>query len=118
MQPNNLVPLAPYVIVRRHDVKKQFADMKIVLPDEQNFVSRYCTVLAVHEGRLLKSGEVIPASVKPGDVVMVIKFDGEKINEYEDPSIEKVDEDQILCVVEGETDLLSQPEFVNMKGGF
>lgn len=105
---NSLKPLPPYVLVKRLEPESKVSpDSKLILPGVQNYKNRRCEVLAVHSGKKFDGGKVIVGcSVKPGDLVEVIVFDGEDLGSGLTgmTGYEMVREENILARVAPESD--------------
>lgn len=87
------VPLMDRVLVQKmkHEAKTASG---IFLPDQAKQVINQATVIAVGEGKLLKDGQRIACTVKPGDSVIVpeyggmnIKFDDEEYQVFRNEDI-------------------------------
>lgn len=69
------VPLMDRVLVQKlkHEAKTASG---IFLPEQAKQTINQATVIAVGEGRILKTGEKLACTVKPGDSVIVPEFGG------------------------------------------
>lgn len=69
------VPLMDRVLVQKlkHEAKTASG---IFLPEQAKQTINQATVIAVGEGRILKNGEKLACTVKPGDSVIVPEFGG------------------------------------------
>ena len=72
------VPLMDRVLVQKmkHEAKTASG---IFLPDQAKQMINQATVIAVGEGKLLKDGQRLACTVKPGDSVIVPEFGGMNI---------------------------------------
>jgi chaperonin GroES len=91
-------PLHDYVIIRRK-VEAQLSTGGIVIPDTATEKPVRGEVVAVGNGRILKSGRIIPLVVRPGDQVVFGKFSGTEIK-LESDELLVMREADILAVVE------------------
>lgn len=94
----NVRPLHDYVIVRRKEEEHLTAG-GIMIPDTATEKPIQGEVLAVGNGRILKSGDTVPLDVKPGDHVLFGKFAGTEIK-IEDEELLVMHEMDILAVLE------------------
>jgi len=94
----NLRPLHDYVIVRRKQ-EEHLSAGGIVLPDTATEKPGQGEVLAVGNGRILKSGNIAALDVKPGDHVLFGKYAGTEI---------KIENEELLVM--HETDILAVQE--------
>jgi chaperonin GroES len=69
------IPLLDRVLVQKIKQEAKTAS-GIFLPEQAKQVINQATVVAVGEGRILKDGQKIACSVKPGDSVIVPEFGG------------------------------------------
>lgn len=69
------VPLMDRVLVQKLKQEAKTAS-GIFLPDQAKQTINQATVIAVGEGRILKNGEKLSCTVKPGDSVIVPEFGG------------------------------------------
>ncbi len=90
-------PVYPFLIVRRLPPANKIGI--IILPDVQDFDNRECEVLAVHDGKPNEGGENTHKSeISKGDIILVFNYDGEKLNDYDDPYVERVDERNVIAI--------------------
>lgn len=94
----NVRPLHDYVIVRRKEEEHLTAG-GIVIPDTATEKPIQGEVLAVGNGRILKSGDAVPLDVKPGDHVLFGKYAGTEIK-LEEEKLLVMHETDILAVLE------------------
>jgi len=73
-----LAPLFDRVLVQRF-AKEVVTKGGIMLPDKNASKVLNATVVAVGPGARTNSGEVVPCSVKAGDVVLLPEYGGNKI---------------------------------------
>jgi chaperonin GroES len=69
------IPLMDRVLVQKLKQESKTAS-GIFLPDQAKQMINQATVISVGEGRILKSGERLPCTVKAGDSVIVPEFGG------------------------------------------
>ncbi len=91
-----LKPIGDRVLVRPSE-EEQVTASGIVLPDSARKRPTEGEVLAVGTGRVLDSGQRVPVSVKPGDVVVYSKYAGTEVK-IEGEELILVDEDSILAI--------------------
>lgn len=94
----NVRPLHDYVIVRRKTEGHRTAG-GIVIPDTATEKPMQGDVIAVGNGRDLKSGDVVPLDVKAGDHILFGKYAGTEIK-VEDEELLVMHEIDILAVLE------------------
>jgi chaperonin GroES len=87
------IPLMDRVLVQKVKQEAKTAS-GIFLPDQAKQMINQATVISVGEGRLLKDGNRIACTVKPGDSVIVpefggmtLKFDDEEFQVFRDEDI-------------------------------
>jgi chaperonin GroES len=87
------VPLMDRVLVQKVKQEAKTAS-GIFLPDQAKQMINQATVIAVGQGRLLKNGDRLACTVKPGDSVIVpefggmtLKFDDDEYQVYRDEDI-------------------------------
>ena len=73
-----LKPVADRIIVKRNDAVK-VTEGGLLLPDESVNKPMDGVVVAVGEGHLVDSGEIIPLQFKVGDIVLFSKNSGTPI---------------------------------------
>lgn len=101
------------VLLRRHPVETTVGSAGIILaPENRIDQSLRCTVVQVGPGSRV-NGVLRPTSVKPGDVVVLTTFSGDKIEPLEDPSLLIVDEAWIEAVLPAETPDSKALEMIN-----
>ncbi|GAB6030469.1 10 kda heat shock protein [Chamberlinius hualienensis] len=77
-----LIPLFDRVLVERF-VAEAKSKGGVLIPEKAQQKVLNATVVAVGPGSRNQSGDVVPVSVKPGDVVLLPEYGGTKIN-FED----------------------------------
>ena len=70
----------------------------IIIPDSAKEKPQQGIVVALGEGRRLKSGKVLPFEVKVGDRVMIEKYTGSEVT-LDDEEYTIIKEDGVLAVV-------------------
>lgn len=88
----NVKPLRDYVVVRAKE-EEHVSTGGIVIPDSVAEKSNRGEVLEVGGGKVLKNGNVVALSVKPGDQILYAEYAGNKI---------KVDNEEFLIMHESE----------------
>ena len=92
-----LKPIGARVIVqRRGSVEKTKSGL--YLPDSAQEKPQEGKVIAIGSGKTLKSGKVVPLSVKPGDKIIFGKYSGSEIT-VDDKEYVFLNEDDILAIV-------------------
>ena len=91
----NIRPLGDRVLVERVEAEEKTAG-GIILPDAAKEKPKEGVIVAVGEGRSLKSGERAPLQVKPKDRVIFSSYAGTEV---------KIDGDELLIM--GEDDILA-----------
>lgn len=73
----------------------------IIIPGREKEQTNHGIVLAVGEGALLESGQLVPMKVKPGDHVLYSSFSGApvKVSKEDDNTYLILNERDIYCVV-------------------
>jgi len=91
-------PLGDRILVKRLE-PQDIVKGGIIIPDSAKEKPQEGIVVALGEGRRIKSGKVLPFEVKVGDRVMIEKYTGSEIKiEGEEYTIIK--EDGVLAVLE------------------
>lgn len=93
-----LQPLHDRVVLERDEAEEKTAG-GIVLPDTAKEKVNRGKVIAVGAGKVDKSGNRIPLTVKPGDRVLTNKWGGEEFKVGEDEFV-LLREDDILAVIQ------------------
>ena len=94
----NVRPLGEKVLVKRVEAEGKTAG-GIVLPDTANEKPKEGKVIAIGDGRILKSGERAKVQVKKGDRVLFSSYGGTEVRiDGEDYLL--MSEDDILAVIE------------------
>jgi len=92
-----LKPIGDRVIVQRLGSAEK-SKGGLYLPDTAQEKPQEGKVIAVGSGKMLKSGKVIPLSVKPGDRIIFGKYSGSEIKVDEKEYV-FLSEDDILAIV-------------------
>jgi len=92
-----LKPIGDRVIVQRLGSAEK-SKGGLYLPDTAQEKPQEGKVIAVGSGKMLKSGKVIPLSVKPGDKIIFGKYSGSEIKVDEKEYV-FLSEDDILAIV-------------------
>ena len=94
----NVRPLGEKVLVKRVEAEGKTAG-GIVLPDTAKEKPKEGKVIAIGDGRILKSGERVKFQVKKGDRVLFSSYGGTEVKiDGEDYLL--MSEDDILAVIE------------------
>lgn len=93
-------PLMDRVLVQKVKQEAKTAS-GIFLPEQAKQVINQATVIAVGEGRLLKDGQKIPCTVKPGDSVIVPEFGGMTLK-FDDEEYQVFRDEDIVGVMKSE----------------
>lgn len=89
--------------LRRHAVETKVGSAGIILaPETRIDQSLRCTVIKVGPGKKI-GDKLVPPDIKPGDVVVLTTFSGEKIAPLQDENLLIVDIDWIEAVLPDET---------------
>lgn len=91
-------PLDDWIVVEQHEAEEKTAG-GIVLPEQAKEKPTRGTVKAVGPGKLLKSGNRGPLSVKVGDAVFYRKYSGSEV-EIEGDKYTIVRENDVLAIIE------------------
>jgi len=94
------IPLLDRVLVQKIKQEAKTAS-GIFLPEQAKQVINQATVIAVGEGRILKDGERIACSVKPGDSVIVPEFGGMTLK-FDDEEYQVFRNEDIVGVMKSE----------------
>jgi chaperonin GroES len=73
-----LRPLGNRVLLRRLDAEETLKG-GIILPDNAKKKQEQAEVIAIGTGKKDKNGQLIPLSVKVGDIVLIEKYTGQEI---------------------------------------
>ncbi len=94
-----LRPLGEKVLIQRLEAASKSAG-GIVLPDSAKEKPKRGKVLSVGDGRLLKSGQRRPLSVKAGDTVIFSSYAGTEVK-VDGEELVIMDESDILAILGG-----------------
>ena len=94
----NIRPLHDRVVVRRMEEERTTAG-GIVIPDSATEKPSTGQVVAVGNGKITESGEVLAMDVKVGDKIMFGKYSGTEVK-VEGEELLIMREDDIMAVVE------------------
>src|SRR5688572_21674038 len=92
-----LRPLADRVLVRR--LKAEEKAGSIILPEAARKKQEQAEVMGVGTGKKDKNGNLLPISVKKGDIVLIDKYSGQEIT-IEDQEYLIVRADDLIAIVE------------------
>ena len=93
-----ITPQRDIVLLRRAKSEEK-TDSGLFIPSAAQETSNLAEVLAVGPGRMLDSGRLVKPSVRQGDIVLIGKWEGEKVV-MKDEELLLVQETNILAVVE------------------
>ena len=71
----------------------------IVIPDSAKEKPQRGVVIAVGNGKRLDSGEVVPLTVKEGDLILIGKYSGSEVS-VDDKEYLILREDEVLAIIE------------------
>ena len=71
-------PLYDRVLVKRVEIENRTAS-GLVIPETATEKPQQAEVIAVGNGRLNKKNELLPLTVKPGDIVLFGKYTGDEV---------------------------------------
>lgn len=91
-------PLGDRVLVKQDDEPQKTAG-GIYIPDSAKESPQFGTVVRCGTGKMLKSGEIRPLSIKEGDKVIFGKYSGTKVKMGADELLFMREED-IMAIVE------------------
>ncbi len=93
-----LRPLQDRLLVERSE---ETEEMKggIVIPDSAKEKPQRGVVIAVGNGKRLDSGEVVPLTVKEGDLILIGKYSGSEVS-VDDKEYLILREDEVLAIIE------------------
>lgn len=94
----NLKPLGNRVLVRRLEAEETLKG-GIILPDTAKKKQEQAEVVAVGTGKKDKSGNLIPISVKVGDIVLMEKYSGQDVT-LNDEEYVIVRADDLIAIIE------------------
>jgi chaperonin GroES len=93
----NLKPIGEKVIIERSEAEEKTKG-GIVIPDTAKEKPKKGTVVAIGDGRLLKSGKRLPLTVKAGDRVIFTSYAGTEVT-VDDKKYLIMGEEEILAVL-------------------
>jgi chaperonin GroES len=91
-------PLDDWIIVEQHEAEDKTPG-GILLPEQAKEKPTRGTVLAIGPGKMLKSGNRGPLSVKTGDAVFYRKYSGTEV-EIDSKKYTIVRENDVLAIIE------------------
>ena len=71
----------------------------IIIPDAAREKTLYAKVIATGPGKVNDDGEVVPVTVKPGEIILFGKYSGIEIK-HEGEELLFITEDEVLAIVE------------------
>ena len=77
-QKTSLRPLGNRVLLRRLEAEETLKG-GIILPDNAKKKQEHAEVIAVGTGKKDKNGQIIPISVKVGNIVLIEKYSGQDV---------------------------------------
>ena len=93
-----LTPLSDRVLVQRLEAEETLKG-GIILPDTAKKKQETARVIAVGKGKEDKNGNLMPISVKEGDVVLMDKYSGQEVT-LDNEEYVIVRADDIIAIVE------------------
>lgn len=96
---NKIKPLSDYLLIEPLQGETKLPS-GIVIPDSAKEKPQEGKVLAVGSGKRDDSGNIVPMSVKAGDIVMFKKWGGTEVK-IEGKDLLLVKEEDILAILEG-----------------
>jgi chaperonin GroES len=93
-----LRPLSNRVLLRRLEQEEQLKG-GIILPDTAKKKQETAEVVACGPGKKNKNGELVPVSLKVGDIVMLDKYSGQEVK-LDDVEYVIVREEDIIAIVQ------------------
>jgi len=91
-------PLGNRVLVRRLAAEETLKG-GILLPDSAKKKQEHAEVIAIGTGKKDKSGQLIPISVKVGDIVLMEKYSGQEVTLNDEEYI-IVRADDLIAIIE------------------
>ena len=99
MSKNVLEPVGPRILVRRKEKTEEVSEGGIIIPESARSEKVYTsTVVSVGDGYRNPEGEVIPLSIKVGDVIITNKMAGTEVR-FEGDTFYLVMEEEVLARV-------------------
>jgi len=94
----NVRPLGDRILVKRLDAQEEVRG-GIIIPDSAKEKPLEAKVIAVGQGKRGENGEIVPMTLKAGDVILLGKYAGTevKINDVEHIILR---EDEALAIIE------------------
>ncbi len=93
-----LQPLSNRVLIRRLEAEESLKG-GILLPDSAKKKQEQAEVIALGNGKKDKEGNLIPFSVKVGDIVLIDKYSGQEVT-VNDQEYVIVNNDDLIAVIE------------------
>ena len=93
-------PLHDRVLVKRLDSPEEDIRGGIVIPETAKEKPQEGEVIAVGDGKVADSGQVIPMAVNPGDRILFGKYSGSEVK-IEDEEYMIMREDEVLGILTG-----------------
>ena len=93
-----LRPLQDRLLVERSEETEEMRG-GIVIPDSAKEKPQRGVVIAVGNGKRLDSGEVVPLTVKEGDLILIGKYSGSEVS-VDDKEYLILREDEVLAIIE------------------
>lgn len=94
-----LKPIHDKIVVKRMEEKEQRTASGIIIPDTAKEKPQVGEVIAVGDGKVLSSGQVVALKVKPGDKVLFNKYAGTEV-ELDGEKYLVMSEDEVLAIIE------------------
>ena len=93
-----LRPLQDRLLVERSEETEEMRG-GIVIPDSAKEKPQRGVVIAIGNGKRLDSGEVVPLTVKEGDLILIGKYSGSEVS-VDDKEYLILREDEVLAIIE------------------
>jgi chaperonin GroES len=94
---NKFKPLGNRVLIKR--TAAQSTKGGIILPDSAQEKPKQGEIVAIGEGKHDKEGNVIPMSLKIGDIVLFTSYSGTEVNSEEDKDYLIMSEEDVMAVI-------------------
>ncbi len=91
-------PLYDRILVKRLEAKEEVRG-GIIIPDTAKEKPLEAKVVAVGSGKRTDSGEILPLSIKAGDVILLGKYSGTEVK-VDDVEHIILREDEVLAIIE------------------
>lgn len=93
-----LQPIGNRILVRRLEAEEKLKG-GIIVPDTAKKKQEQALVIAIGTGKKDKQGNLIPFSVKEGDIILMEKYSGQEVT-VDDQEYVIVRDDDLIAVIE------------------